>query len=87
MAQSTMSIRINSDDKMQFERFCESVGMNPTVAVNMFVKTVIRKQRIPFKIEAPDPFYSSENMTRLKKSIQQMEAGNFKEHELIEVKD
>ncbi len=42
MAQSTLSIRINSEDKKGFENFCEQVGMNASVAVNMFVKTVIR---------------------------------------------
>ena len=86
MTQATLSIRVNSEDNRQFEQFCESVGMNPTVAVNMFVKTVIRKQRIPFKVEA-DPFYSPENMARLKKSIKKMEAGKFTEHEIIEVED
>ena len=50
MAQSTLSIRINSDDKKGFETFCEQVGMNASVAVNMFVKTVIREQRLPFEV-------------------------------------
>ena len=64
MAQSTLSIRINSEDKKGFENFCEQVGMNASVAVNMFVKTVIREQRLPFEVKA-DPFYSAANMERL----------------------
>ncbi|MCI9357577.1 MAG: type II toxin-antitoxin system antitoxin, RelB/DinJ family [Lachnospiraceae bacterium] len=32
-----------------------------------------------------DPFCSEANMTRLKKSIDQLNAGKGKEHELIEV--
>lgn len=86
MAQSTLSIRINSEDKKGFENFCEQVGMNASVAVNMFVKTVIREQRLPFEVKA-DPFYSASNMERLEKSVKQLKEGKGKEHELIEVED
>ena len=86
MAQSTLSIRINSEDKKGFENFCEQVGMNASVAVNMVVKTVIREQRLPFEVKV-DPFYSAANMERLEKSVKQLKAGKGKEHELIEVED
>ena len=86
MAQSTLSIRINSEDKKGFENFCEQVGMNASVAVNMFVKTVIREQRLPFEVKA-DPFYSASNMERLEKSVKQLKEGKGKAHELIEVED
>lgn len=84
MAQSTLSVRVNSEDKKGFEDFCEQVGMNASVAVNMFVKTVIREQRLPFEIKA-DPFYSATNMARLEKSVNQLREGRGTEHELIEV--
>ena len=32
MAQSTISVRLNSEDKKQFEEFCEQTGMNISVA-------------------------------------------------------
>jgi len=86
MAQSTLSIRINSEDKKGFENFCEQVGMNASVAVNMFVKTVIREQRLPFEVKA-DPFYSVANMERLERSVKQLKEGKGKAHELIEVED
>ena len=86
MAQSTLSIRINSEDKKGFETFCEQVGMNASVAVNMFVKTVIREQRLPFEVKA-DPFYSVANMERLERSVKQLKEGKGKAHELIEVED
>ena len=50
----------------------------------MFVRKVINEQRIPFEVSV-DPFYSEANMTRLRKSIDQLNAGEGKEHELIEV--
>jgi DNA-damage-inducible protein J len=36
--------------------------MGASVAVNLFVKTVIRERRIPFEVAASDdPFYSAAN--------------------------
>ncbi len=84
MSQATLSIRVNSDDKKDFENFCEQAGMNVSVAVNMFVKAVIREQRLPFEVKI-DPFYSKENMERLEKAVQQLKDGKGTEHELIEV--
>ena len=86
MAQSMLSIRVDSDDKKQFEAFCNETGMNVSVAVNMFMKKVIREQRIPFEINV-DPFYSRENLERLSESIEKVRFGKatLKEHDLIEV--
>lgn len=84
MQQATLSIRVNSEDKKNFEDFCEQAGLNVSVAVNMFVKAVIREQKLPFEVKA-DPFYSRENMERLEQSVQQLKDGNGTEHELIEV--
>lgn len=86
MAQATLSIRVDSDDKKKFETFCNETGMNVSVAVNMFMKKVIREQKIPFEVSI-DPFYSAENMARLQKSIDDVSTGKatLKEHELIEV--
>lgn len=83
MAQATLSIRVNSEDKKSFEDFCEQAGLNVSVAVNMFVKAVIREQKLPFEVKA-DPFYSRENMERLERSVTQLRNGNGIEHELIE---
>ena len=83
MTQTILSVRLNSRDKKGFESFCEQVGMNASVAINMFVKTVLREQRLPFEIKT-DPFYSEANMERLEKSIRQLETGKGIEHELVE---
>lgn len=84
MEQSILSVRIDSDDKKKFEIFCNETGMNVSVAINMFVKAVLREQRLPFEIKT-DPFYSDVNMARLKKAAAELEAGKGTEHELIEV--
>ena len=86
MAQSILSIRIDSDDKKAFEEFCNETGLNVSVAINLYVKNVIHKQKLPFEVEA-DPFFSQENINRLKKSIADAKSGKvaLKEHNLIEV--
>ncbi|MDD6571982.1 MAG: type II toxin-antitoxin system RelB/DinJ family antitoxin [Thermoflexaceae bacterium] len=84
MEQSILSVRIDSDDKKKFEIFCNETGMNVSVAINMFVKAVLREQRLPFEIKT-DPFYSDVNMARLKKAAAELDAGKGTEHELIEV--
>ncbi len=81
MAQSTMSIRVDSNDKKQFEEFCNAVGMNLSVAVNMFMKKVIREQRLPFEISV-DPFYSEANIRRLEKAAKDIENGKYVIHEI-----
>ena len=54
---STISVRLDSNDKHLFEEFCNDVGMSISTAVSMFVKNVITNQKLPFAVER-DPFYS-----------------------------
>ena len=75
MVMATLSAKVEADDKRQFERFCEETGMNVSVCINMFVKTVLRNRRLPFEITV-DPFYSR---------LSDANAGkNMHEHELRE---
>ena len=86
MAQAVLSVRLYRDDKKQFDEFCRAAGMNASVAVNMFVKAVLKNQRIPFAITG-DPFYSPANMRHLRHAVEQAEQGQLEKHELIEVDD
>ena len=52
MADSTVTIRIDDNVKRRFEEFCADVGINMSVAVNMFIRASLREQKIPFTIEA-----------------------------------
>ena len=57
--------------------------MSMTTAFCVFAKKAVRERRIPFEITADaDPFYSVENMERLRKSIAQMEATGGTAHEV-----
>ena len=83
MALSTISARIDAEDKRIFDSFCSSVGLTSSAALNLFIKKVIRENRIPFEIEG-DPFYADSNMHFLRQGIEQLNAGKGGEHELIE---
>ena len=50
MNSSIINVRVSSDDKKELEQFCESVGMNVSTAINMFIKAVIREKKIPFEV-------------------------------------
>lgn len=83
MAQTNVNIRMDEDLKKQFDAFCNDIGMNMTTAICVFAKTVVRERRIPFEISAEsDPFYSQANITRLNKSIEQMETSGGTIHEV-----
>ncbi len=50
MKQTTLSVRMDEELKNEFDNFCADVGMNASVAINLFIKTVVRERRIPFEI-------------------------------------
>lgn len=86
MAQSTLSVRLDRADKESFEDFCRASGLNVSVALTLYVKSVIKNQRIPFEITG-DPFYNPANLRRLHRSIADAEAGKLARHDLIEVEE
>jgi addiction module RelB/DinJ family antitoxin len=81
MANSTFSIRIDSDIKREFDGFCADVGMNPSTAFNMFARVVVRDKKLPFEVSSLR-FSEQELLER---------AGDFKTgrnivtHDIIEV--
>ena len=79
-----ISMRVDDEIKRKAESACEQLGMNLTTAINIYLIKLGNEKRIPFEV-AVDPFYSDENMARLRKSISQLQMGNGTEHDLIEV--
>ena len=55
-----------------------------SAAIHIFLKTVVREQRIPFELAA-DPFYSGENIAELERRVADIRSGKsvWKEHELF----
>ena len=87
MALSTLTSRVDEEDKLMFTSFCDSVGLTTSAAINLFVKAVNREHRIPFEIKTEDPFYSASNQLHLMRSIQQLREGKGTSHELMEDDD
>ncbi len=55
MAQTNINIRMDEQLKKQFDHLCNELGMNMTTAFNIFAKTMVRQQRIPFEISLDTP--------------------------------
>jgi len=81
-----VSFRVDDDIKKKAERTFDDIGISMSTAINIYLKAVVRENRIPFELSA-DPFYSDPNMSRLRESIRQVRDGEKKltEHEIIEV--
>ena len=81
MEQVAVNFRLEKELKTKMEAVCKDMGMTMTTAFTIFAKKVCRERRIPFEVSA-DPFYSDENMSRLKASIAQMEETGGTVHEV-----
>lgn len=83
-----ISLRVDDEVKRSAERTLDSIGLSMSTAINIFLKTVVRENRIPFELSA-DPFYSKENRAELERRVADVRSGRstLKEHELIEVEE
>ena len=50
MSTTAISIRLDSDIKKQFDNLCKEFGISTNAAFNLFARTVVREQAIPFPI-------------------------------------
>ena len=73
MASATVTVRMDESLKKQAELLFDDMGLNMTTAFTLFVKSVVKQNKIPFEIVA-DPFYSESNQKRLKEAIADLNA-------------
>lgn len=76
-----VNFRIDDTIKAKAESVCSAMGLTMSTAINIFLTKLANEQRIPFEV-AIDPFYSDENMARLRKSIANLNAGKGKVREV-----
>lgn len=55
MAQTNVNIRMDDELKRQLDLFCSEIGITASAAFNIFAKTVVRQQRIPFELSLNVP--------------------------------
>ncbi|WP_225420397.1 type II toxin-antitoxin system RelB/DinJ family antitoxin [Lapidilactobacillus bayanensis] len=79
----SISIRVDSNLKDEAEEVLDSMGLNYTTAITLFLKAVTNEGKIPFEIKS-DSFYSRANQKQLKHSINQLETGHVEKKSLIE---
>lgn len=88
MSQSAYTIRLDSDLKNRFDTLCEGFGMSASTAFNIFVRTVVRKRSIPFKIEMSEEDTIHEEGRRAFLEIRKMaEQGAFPDLTLDEINE
>ena len=51
----TICIRIDDNAKEQFQDFCDSAGISISAAITIFIKSVIRENKLPFEIKGNRP--------------------------------
>lgn len=79
----SISIRVEPALKTEAERVLDSMGLNYTTAITLFLKAVTNEGKIPFEIKS-DPFFSKANQKQLERSIQQIETGETVGRRLID---
>ncbi len=84
MSTSVVTVRLNSEDKNTFASMCESLGMNTSTAINMFIKDCIKQKsilRLKCEPEEVDENgFTKSQMDYLQKSIEQLEQGKVVEY-------
>ena len=57
-----VSTCIDADTKQQFDKICASLGISPSNALSIFIRSVINNNGIPFALAAPP--MTTEKMSR-----------------------
>ena len=52
MSQTAFTVRMDSDTKKKFDEICKDFGMSSNTALNVFARTVVKQERIPFEVES-----------------------------------
>ncbi len=76
-----VNFKLDEDVKKSMEQACNELGLSMSAAFSIFARKVGKEKRIPFEVSV-DPFYSDENMARLRKAIQDLDAGKGTVHEV-----
>ena len=52
MAQTAFTVRMDSETKKRFDELCKDFGMSANTAFNIFARTVVKQEKIPFEVES-----------------------------------
>ena len=77
MAQTNLTIHIDEDIKREAENLFNKIGLNMSVAINMFFRQALREQAIPFELKPYDDYYTGKRLERILHSAAQAERGEI----------
>lgn len=55
MAKTTITIRVDAELKKSAEELFSALGLSLSVAINMFLKSAVNHNGIPFEVRLPEP--------------------------------
>ncbi|MCL1846255.1 MAG: type II toxin-antitoxin system antitoxin, RelB/DinJ family [Defluviitaleaceae bacterium] len=88
MAQINVLVPMDENLKDSFDTLCADLGYNVASVFSAFAEEVVNRRSLLSELNIErDPFYSPQNMARLKKSIADAEAGRLTHHDIVEVGD
>lgn len=71
-----LNLRLDDELKQESADFFETLGMDLSTGIKIYLNTVVREQKIPFELSLPQNDYS--------RSIREYERGEFKTAETTE---
>lgn len=74
MAQTAFTVRMDSDTKKRFDELCKDFGMSANTAFNVFARTVVKQERIPFEVESQKEIEQREAARKLGDAFDRMRA-------------
>ena len=74
MSTTAISIRLDSDIKKQFDTLCKEFGISTNAAFNLFARTVVREQAIPFPISLTTSSDSDNRSVAAQKALERSQA-------------
>ena len=72
---TTLQIRIDETLREKAAATAHGMGLDLSTAVRMFLAQMVKENGLPFH-PTNDPFYSSSNLAALRRSLDQLDAGN-----------
>ena len=87
MAQSAVTVRLDSEIKSQFDELCEQFGMSANTAFNVFAKAVVMYRKIPFEIKASPKSDSQKGLEAFQQIRKMAESGQLPDLTLDEINE
>lgn len=77
-----MSVQISDDTKDAFLALCKGKGITASEAISRFAETAVKEKGFPFEAAEEDAFYSEENMSHLRRNIEEDKTGKTLMHKI-----